>query len=480
MREIVLVLNYDHVTSRAVARILRAERIDCKILPGDTPAAQVFACRPQGIILSGKPGEGMSFDEKILEAGTPILALGGMACAVAKALGGEIQEEKIRNELTTIRWADHPLFRNLDENERMMKLVMGWDLPPILMPIMQSRHVSAGFAHMARPFYGLQMQPEQNALEDSQILRNFAVDICGCEPVWNEEHFIASAVEEIRNTVGEKKALCCVTGGLDSALSAVLAKRALGENLQCVFVDAGFLREGESQHFLHLCEEQLGLNVHTVQVHDRFMQAMQGLSDRDEKRCAFQQTMHDVLAESARTLGDFAYFIKGTNCGDKLFSDSPSDKLAPEGLEVIEPLQDLFKQEIKQVAAVGGMPREMMDQQPFPGGGLAQRIVGQVDQEKLDVLRYADHVFSSELRQSGAAKRLYQYYALMLPPRDAHSGFTIVLRAAQSGEGAVAPAARLPYDVMESVTEQILRGKNQVSHVVYDMTPGNYYSDVEW
>lgn len=480
MREIVLVLNYDHVTSRAVARILRAERIDCKILPGDTPAAQVFACRPQGIILSGGPGNGMPFDEKILEAGTPILALGGMACAVAKALGGEIQEACICNELSTIRWADHPLFHGLDETERMMKLVMGWDLPPILVPVMQSQHVCAGFAHMARPFYGLQMQLEQNAPEDSRILRNFAVDICGCETAWSEESFISSTVEEMRSTVGEGRALCCVTGGLDSALSAVLAKRALGEKLQCVFVDAGFLREGESKRFLALCEEQLGLNVHTVKAHDRFMQAMQGLGDREEKRCAFQQTMHDILAECARELGAFAYFVKGTNCGDKLFSDGPSEKLAPEGLMVIEPLQDLFKQEIRQVAASAGMPRDLVDQQPFPGGGLAQRIVGPVDQDKLDVLRYADHVFSSELRQSGAAKRLYQYYALMLPPRDAYSGCTIVLRAAQSGEGTVAPAARLPYDVMESVTEQILREKPRVSHVVYDMTPGNYYSDVEW
>lgn len=481
MRELVLVLNFDPVASRTVARTLRAERIDCKILPGDTSAQDVFAYQPMGVILSGGAGKGVPFDSALLEQDTPVLALGGMACALNEALGGQTGEQEIFNELCSIHFQQSPLFDNMDDTEHMVQCGFRMHLSDVCQGIMQAEGMTIGFAHMLRPFYGLQLYIEPNAPEDSEILRNFAVQVCHCARTWSEEAFIEAAADGIRAAVGEQRALCCVTGGLDSALSAVIARKALGDQLQCVFVDAGFLREGEAGTFLTLCEEKLGLPVHAVEEKERFMAALQGISDRDEKRLAFQNTMHQVLTEQAEKLGDFGFFIKGTNCGDQLFSVCPaSEQLAPAGLQVLEPLQDLFKQEIRLVGLAAGMPREMTDQQPFPSGGLAQRIVGEVDGEKLNVLRFADHVFAAELRSSGAARRLFQYYALMLPPRDSQSGATIVLRAAQSGEGPVSSAARLPYDVTETVVDTILRHCRQVAHVVYDMTPGNYYTEIEW
>ena len=479
MQDVMLVMDFDHDTSRTVARMLRAERVNCKILPGDTAAENVFAMEPRGIVLAGAPGKRQTFDRALLENQVPLLSLGGMACEMVAALGGELKGVGYAG-FSSVRWEHCPLFAGMDETDRMINHLCKWALPPMLMPAAGTADDVLAFQHMARPFYGLQLDMDPNAPEDAQILRNFAVEVCGCQEEWTEISFIESVMEDMRNKAQEGRALCCVTGGLDSALSAVLAKGALGERLQCLFVNTGFLRQGESDEFLQCCEKELELNVVTANEADRFTKALRGITDGDEKRRIFQETMRQVVQEWAEKLGPFRYFVKGTNCSDKMYSGA-SKAIAPGGAEVIEPLEDLFKPEIKQVAACTGMPDWFVRQQPFPSGGLAVRIVGEVDQEKLEILRFADHAFSRELNNNGTARRLYQYYAMLLPAAfHANAGSTVVLRAVQSGEGTVASAARLPYDLIETVTERILQENKQVAHVVYDMTPGNYFADAEW
>lgn len=474
MQDVVLVMDFDHDTSRTVARMLRAERVNCKIIPGDTEAARVFAMNPQGIILSAAPGKHGEMDAALLENSVPILALGGMACKMTVLLGGETGKGTQSVGLQTIHWGDCPLFGAMDETERMLKQVCTWSLPPILMPSAKTKEHTISYMHMARPFYGLQLDMDPNAPEDAQILRNFAVEICGCNEEWTEIAFVENAIDRIREKVGDGRALCCVTGGLDSALSAVLCQAALGDRMRCLFVDTGFLRQGEAEQFIRCCEEELELKVTVAREEKRFMQALDGVDGREEKRQIIQHTMHNVVKEWAEKLGGFGYFIKGTNCSDKIYSGSTSS-IEPDGMEVLEPLEDLFKPEIKQVAYSAGMPDWFIRRQPFPSAGLALRITGQVNAENLEIVRFADHAFAQELNNTGAAKRLYQYYAVLLP-----KDHTVVLRALQSGEGALAPAARLPYDVIETVTERILQENGQVAHVVYDMTPGNYFANAEW
>lgn len=474
MRDVVLVLDFDHDISRTVARMLRAERIHCRILPGNTDIADVLASDPRGIILAGKNCVRTTFDTALMENSIPVLALGGTACFMAETLGGALGETVHLNGLQPVEYMSCPLFEGLDQSFRMIDQVCDWELPPILVPAAKTNGHALSCMHMARPFYGLQLEMDPNEPEDGQILRNFAVEICDCEAEWSETAFIDHAVDQIRRTVGEQKALCCVTGGLDSALTASVAYLALQEQLQCVFVDTGFLREGEVKRFLELCENVMHLPVLYVDAKERFMKALDGVKQQNEKRAALQHTMHDVICELAVQHGPFGYFVKGTNCSDKMYQSSAA--LVPGDLTLIEPLEDLFKPEIKQIAAVLGMPEWFVRQQPFPSGGLALRILGRVTPERLSTLRFADALFSAELMENGIAKKLYKYYALLLPG----DGNTVVLRTIQAGEGATASVARLPYDVIETVTERILQESSCVAHVVYDMTPGNYFSDSEW
>ncbi|MBR6524826.1 MAG: hypothetical protein IKT57_02515 [Clostridia bacterium] len=474
MRDVMLILDFDHDVSRTAARMLRAEKIHCRILPGDSVSAELFASDPRGIILAGRNCIRTEFDTALLENTVPVLALGGAACFMAETLGGTLGEPVTISGLNSVEYMNCPLFEGLESIDRMIGQVCDWELPPILMPAAKTNEHVLSCMHMARPFYGLQLEMDPNEPEDGQILRNFAVEICDCEAEWTESAFVEHAAEQIRHAVGDEKALCCVTGGLDSAVSACIAYQALREQLQCVFIDTGFLREGEAKRFLELCENVLHLPVLYVDAKERFMQAFEGLREQDEKRRVLQHTMHNVISELAVKHGPFGYFVKGTNCSDKMYQSAAS--LVPGDLALIEPLEDLFKPEIKQVAAILGLPEWFVRQQPFPSGGLALRIMGRVTAERLSTLRFADALFSAELMENGIAKKLYKYYAMLLPG----DRNTVVLRSIQAGEGTMASAARLPYDVIETVTARILQESSHVAHVVYDMTPGNYYSDAEW
>ena len=253
-----------------------------------------------GMIAKGA-GKGRAItltEPAVLENQVPILALGGMACEMVALLGGELKGVGYAG-FTTVNWQDCPLFAGMDQNERMINHLCKWALPPMLMPAASTEDDVLGFLHMARPFYGLQLDMDPNAPEDAQILRNFAVEVCGCQEEWTEIAFIESVMADMRNKAGDGRALCCVTGGLDSALSAVLAKGALGDNLQCLFVNTGFLRQGESDEFINCCEKDLELNVVTANEADRFTKALKGITDGDEKRRVFQETMRQVVQEWA-------------------------------------------------------------------------------------------------------------------------------------------------------------------------------------
>lgn len=482
MRDMVLVLNFDDASSRAVTRKLRAERVLCKIVPGSTDIEEIQSQDPLGLILAGSAGGEcpIGLDSRLFAAGLPILALGGAAALMLTVLGGAASEPVLRGAMAGLIYQDTPLTEGIEAGERLLSCVRDLQLPDQVTPICRAQEAIVGFRHESLAFYGLQFEVEPVDPEMSQMLKNFALNICGCTPWWDDDAFVTRAVEEIRRVVGDGSAVCAMTGGLDSGVSALLAFRALGQKLKCIFVDTGLLRENEGNDFIAFYRDQLGMDITRVNAADRFLKALAGVREPEEKRRVIGAELQKILTEEKHRLGAFDALIRGTSYNDVMSGAHACQPVLSDSVPVIEPVRELFKDEIRRVGDYIGIPPDILSRQPFPGSGLALRITGEVTVERLEVLRAADAIFRGELQRSGAAKRLWQYFAVLTPMPGSDEGLAVCLRAVQASERTQAYAARLPYDLMENVTDRILRTQKQVSRVVYDLTPSSNYAGIEW
>ena len=481
MRDMVLVLNFDDTASRAVTRKLRSERVMCKIVPGSTPLEEIQSMEPLGLILAGgsagrNPG---GLDDRILKMGAPVLALGDAAGLMLTLLGGSAGERALWGAVTAVSYKASPLFDNVESGERLLPCAREFQLPPQLQALCFAQEIIVGFAHESLPLYGMQIQVEQNDPDGSMMLRNFALNICGCTAWWDDDAFVTRAVEEIGRVTGGGRAVCAVSGGLDSGVSALLAFKALGANLKCIFVDTGLLRDREGDDFIAFYRDALGMDITRVSAQDRFLEALRGVESADEKRRIVFELLQTVLRETAEKLGPFDVEIRNNSCSDIMFGGGEDQRIL-DNIPVIEPVRELFSDEIRRVADFLGIPGDLISRQPFPACGLAQRILGEVTLDRLKTLRAADAIFRSELQRSSAAKRLWQYFALLFPLPGEEKGCSICLRAVQSSERVQAYAARLPYDVLENVVDLILRDQKDVRRVVYDLSPSSNYSGIEW
>ena len=484
MRDLLLVLNFDDTASRAITRKLRSERVLCRIVPGDTALEEVRAMEPLGLILAGGVRGEMpnGLDGRLVRCGMPMLALGDCAAVLLSALGGQRGESVGARQMAPLSYAPVTLLSGLEAGERMMESVQPFTLPDDLMPICEAPNGVIGYQHREAPLFGLQFEAEQNDPEGTRILRNFALDICGCTTWWDDDAFVARAVEEIGRVVGDGTAVCAMTGGLDSGVSALLAFKALGQRLKCVFVDTGLLRENEGDAFIAFYRDQLGLNIKRVCAEERFLAALKGIRDPEEKRRVIGVTMQQILDEEKRNLGSFDALISGTSYNDIMFSRGDRRPVLSTDVPVIEPVRDLFKDEIRRVGDYLGMPQDIISRQPFPGSGLALRILDEVTVERLKTLRTADAIFRAEIAQNGVSKKLWQYYAVWspLPGRGEKDGALICLRAVQYSDRSPVFAARLPYEVTENTVEKILHACPQVRRVLYDVTPSGQFAGDEW
>ena len=482
MRDMVLVLNYDDFASRAVTRKLRSEHIFCKIVPGTISLEDIQSQEPLGLLLAGGiVGQTPSgLDVRIPSAGIPMLALGDAAGMLLKNLGGKVGEPMLQGAVMELQYHESPLLHDLDNGERLLPCVKDMLLPPDIRPICFAQETAVGFAHETLPLYAMQFEVEQNDPEGVMILRNFAFNICGCTSWWDESAFVSRATEEIRRLTGDGRALCAMTGGLDSGLCAMLAYQALGSRLKCIFVDTGLLREREGDDFIAYYRDQIGMDITRVYAGDRFVSALQGVTAPEEKRRRITELLRQILQEEEAKLGEFQSVIRGTSCNDVMFGNAAPAQAISVGAISIEPVRDLFKEEIRGIAKYLNMPQEIITRQPFPATGLALRILGEVTDDRLRTLRAADAIFRSEILRSGSAKRLWQYFAVLLPLSENQRECAICLRAVHASERSQAYAARLPYDVIENVVDLIRRDLPQVRRVVYDLTPGANYSGVEW
>lgn len=483
MRDMVLVLNFDGAASRCATRKLRLERIYCKIIPGDTRLEEIQAEEPLGLILCGGAAgvrpEGL--DERVLRMDLPILALGDAAAALLCALGGSAGETVYQGAVAPLRYRENVLTGGVEDGERLLPLARALQLPANVQPICWAEDAVIGFAHEEKPLFGLQFQPERNDMEGAMLLRNFALSVCGCTTWWDEDAFMIRAVEEIRRVTGDGRAVCSMTGGITSGVSALLAYRALGSQLQCVFVDTGLLRDHESEDFLSFYRDQIGMRITRVSAEERFLQALRGVKNPEEKKQVIGELMRSILRETVAGMGHMDVVIRGT-CYNDVMNGRVSASLMTDGsVPEIRPIRELFKDEIRRIGDQMGIPQEIVSRQPFPGSGLALRILGEVTPERLRVLRAADAIFRDEVKRSSAGKKLWQYFALLSPvPGSDEESYVVCLRAVNATERSLAYAARLPYEVTENTVERIMQSLPQVKRVVYDLTPSSNYAGIEW
>lgn len=487
MRDMLLVLNYDSRYASALALKLRAERIDCRILPGDTSYEQVIAQGAMGLVLAGGvsgelPG---SLDGRLLSSGIPILAMGDATLALAALLGGELGEKQQLDEVATVSFLPSPLTQGLESSERYLNWLRPLLLPDELRPLATVQEQAIGFMHGSLPIHGFSFQIESNDPDGMGIVMRFAQDVCGCSAWLTQSAFVAAVKAELSELAGSGEAVCAMTGGLDSGVAAVLAHQVLGEGLHCIFIDTGVLREHEAEEFLGFYRDTLHMNILHINAQDRFLAALKGITDAQQKAQAVAACYQQVLNEAADKL-NFDLVIRGTSANDIL---STGDGYVTPGIRtskpIYEPLRELFKEEIRVIGETLGLPQEIYQAQAFPGTGLALRIVGEVTPLRLKVLRRADLLFREDIKAAGLHKRLWKYFAVLyhLGYETERESLALALRAVSASSTAgmmrVLPA-RLPHDLLEQYSEKVVKELPEISRVVNDITPGQSFSQIEW
>jgi GMP synthase (glutamine-hydrolysing) len=472
------------------------------------PLDEMLARRPKGIILSGGPASvhvdgAPSIDAALYDAGVPVLGICYGAQLVALQLGGEVRRtgggEYGRTTLN--RQGSSVLLAELPE-EQIVWMSHGDAIqtPPDGFTVTASSPGApvAGLEDRERAIYGVQFHPEVVHTERGQdVLRAFLFDVCGCAPTWTNTNIIDDAVEAIRSQVGEQRVLCGLSGGVDSAVAAALVHRAVGDQLTCVFVDTGLLRLGEPEQVEETFRRQFQVDLVHVKEGDRFLDALAGVTEPEAKRKIIGETFIRVFEEVARDLVDCRFLVQGTLYPDIVESGGGDNATIkshhnvgglPDDMDfdLVEPLRNLFKDEVRAIGEELGLPEEIVWRQPFPGPGLAVRIIGDVTRERLDTLRAADAVVLEELRRAGLERDIWQSFAVLPAVRtvgvmgDGRTyEYPIIVRAVTSEDAMTADWARLPHDLLERIASRIINEVAGVNRVAYDITskpPGT----IEW
>ena len=520
----VLIIDFGAQYTRLIARRIREQRVYCEIHPPTLTAREARALGAAGLVLSGGPASVLDAgapqaDAALFELGVPVLGVCYGLQLMAHQLGGQV-ERAARHEYGRAQFeavGAHPLFAGVGGSAKLSVWMSHGDrvlrLPKDFEAIGHSTGAKtatnegaaefAAIAHRERPLLGLQFHPEVAHSEGgAQILRNFAREICGCEGDWTVEAFVAEAVEKVREQVGEGRAVCGLSGGVDSSVAAALVHRAMGERLHCIFVDNGLLRAGERAEVQRAFGEHLGIPLHTVDAAERFLQALRGVVDPEQKRRIIGHLFIEIFEEQAQQIGGAGgadFLVQGTLYPDVIESipvRGPSATIKthhnvgglPERmrLALVEPLRELFKDEVRAAGRLLGVPEAIVSRHPFPGPGLAVRVLGEVTAERLEMLRGADAILIEELRRAGLYAEIWQAFAVLLPVGsvgvmgDARSYESCVaLRCVQSVDAMTADWSRLPADLLELVSSRITNEVPGVNRVVYDIT-SKPPATIEW
>jgi GMP synthase (glutamine-hydrolysing) len=514
----IVILDFGAQYTQLIARRIREQNVFSIVLPCNASVAEIKRCGPVGIVLSGAPWSvydknAPPADPQLFELGLPVLGICYGLQFMVHTLGGKVRPAEKREyghaEIDIV--ANSLLFHGMAKHQPvwMSHGDEALELPPGFELTAKTSQAVAGIQNVTKKWFAVQFHPEvHHTRNGTEILRNFVFKICGAKPTWTPQHFIESTVEQVKGQVGSGRAICALSGGVDSSVAAVLVDRALRDTkgksrLTCIFVNNGVLRKNEFEKVQKTLRDKLGLRLDAVDATERFLTKLKGVSDPEKKRKIIGNEFIKVFEREARRIekeeGKVKWLVQGTLYPDVIESRSvrgPSQVIKSHHnvgglpkkmkLKLIEPLKDLFKDEVRKIGRDLGMPEEILQRQPFPGPGLAVRVLGEVTPQRLALLRECDDIVVTEIKNAGLYTKVWQSFAVLLPVMSVGVmgdmrtyAYTCAIRAVSSEDGMTADWVPLPHEVLKNISTRIVNEVKGVNRVVYDVTskpPGT----IEW
>lgn len=508
-KELILILDFGGQYNQLIARRVRECNVYSEVVPFNISLEKIKEKNPKGIIFTGGPASVYGEDspkcaEGIFELGIPVLGICYGMQLMSHTLGGKVTSATTREYGETNVNIDNssPLFEGFDEQNIFLMSHTDYveSVPEGFQRIgYTSVCPNAAMENPSKKLYGIQFHPEvNNSVNGTQVIKNFLYNVCNCSGDWVMSSFVEDSIKNLKEKIGDKKALCALSGGVDSSVAAVLLSKAIGKNLTCIFVDHGLLRKNEGDEVEKVFTENYDLNFIRVNAKDRFLAKLAGVTDPERKRKIIGEEFIRVFEEEAKKIGTVDFLVQGTIYPDVIESGLGKSAVIKShhnvgGLpdyvdfkEIVEPLRNLFKDEVRKTGLELGIPENLVYRQPFPGPGLAIRVIGDITDDKLTILKDADAIFREEIANAGLHKNINQYFAVLTNLKsvgvmgdERTYDYTVALRAVETTDFMTAVWSKIPYEILEKVSSRIVNEVKHVNRVVYDIT-SKPPATIEW